>query len=80
VKGIGEVLSPFGRRAWLALINEDSECCRAQRRLLTTRRAIDILLAIRAMRGRMPHCELKWEMSDKSSRGEKGIQAESLRA
>ncbi len=26
--------------------------------------AIDILLVIRAMRVRMPHCELKWEMSD----------------
>ena len=37
MKKIGEVSPPFGWRAWLALIDEDSECCRAQRRLLTTR-------------------------------------------
>ena len=37
MKKIGEVSPPFGWRAWPALIDEDSECCRAQRRLLTTR-------------------------------------------
>ena len=34
-------------------------------RLLTTRCHRDTLLTIRAMRVRVPHCELKWEMSDK---------------
>ncbi len=34
---MGKVSPPFGWRAWLALIDEDSECCGAQRRLLTTR-------------------------------------------
>ena len=37
MKKIGELPHPFGWRAWLALIDEDSECYRAQRRLLTTR-------------------------------------------
>ncbi len=37
MKKIGEVSPPFGWKAWLALIDEDSECCRAQRRLLTTK-------------------------------------------
>jgi len=37
MKNTGKVSPSFGRRAWLALIDEDSECCRAQRRLLTTR-------------------------------------------
>ena len=37
MKKIGEVSPPFGWRAWPALIDKDSECCRAQRRLLTTR-------------------------------------------
>ncbi|MFC2013826.1 hypothetical protein ACFLU8_02975 [Chloroflexota bacterium] len=37
MKKIGEVLPSFGWRAWLVLINEDSECWRAQSRLLTTR-------------------------------------------
>ena len=28
------------------------------------KKPVNILLVIRAMRVRMPHCELKWEMSD----------------
>ena len=37
VKKMGEVSPPFGWKAWPALIDEDSECCRVQRRLLTNR-------------------------------------------
>lgn len=37
MKKIGEVSPPFGWRTWLALIDENSECYKAQRRLLTTR-------------------------------------------
>ena len=37
LSGGTEVSPPFRWRDWPALIDEDSECCRAQRRLLTTR-------------------------------------------
>ena len=52
------VAPPFGWRAWPALIDAVSECCRAQRRLLTARCQWHII-ARKKMRVGMPHCELK---------------------
>jgi hypothetical protein len=54
MKKIDKVSPPFGWKAWLVLVDEDSECCRAQRRLLTTRRDGYIILLTKTKRLKIP--------------------------
>jgi hypothetical protein len=45
-------------------MDQDSECCRAQRGLLAIRYDRHII-SVKAMKVRMPHSELKWEILNK---------------
>jgi hypothetical protein len=66
MKKMGRVSLSFGWRASPALIDEGSECYRAQRRLFITS-CHGHNIGDKAMKVRMPHSELKWEIPNNSN-------------